>query len=81
MPCWGIVFSTFLRCMSFHTAWVISDRADRPGRDAENAIVWLGRFGVRHMAHGVVVAHGTRLLTAALYADEYLVIQIKGTIG
>jgi hypothetical protein len=67
--------------ISFHTAWVISDRADRPGRGAENAIVWLGRFGVRHMAHGVVVAHGTRLLTAALYADEYLVIQIKGTIG
>src|ERR1035437_8939443 len=24
MPCWGIVFSTFLRCMSFHTAWVES---------------------------------------------------------
>ena len=67
--------------MSFHTAWVISDRADRPGRGAENAIVWLGRFGVRHMAHGVVVAHGTRLLTAALYADEYLIIQIKGMIG
>jgi hypothetical protein len=24
MPCWGIVFSTFLRCMSFHTAWAYS---------------------------------------------------------
>ena len=23
MPCWRIVFSTFSRCMSFHTAWVI----------------------------------------------------------
>ena len=22
MPCWRILFSTFSRCMSFHTAWV-----------------------------------------------------------
>src|SRR5262249_40917302 len=22
MPCWRIAFSTFRRCMSFHTAWV-----------------------------------------------------------
>ena len=44
----------------------------------ENA---LGRLGVRHMAHVVVVAHGTRLLTVALYADGYLVVQIKSTIG
>ena len=45
-----------------------------------NAIVCLGRLGVRHMAHVVVMAHGTRLLTVALYADEYLVVQIKSTI-
>jgi hypothetical protein len=51
------------------------------GRGVENAIVRLGRLGVRRMAHVVVMAHGTRLLTAALYADEYLVVQIKGTIG
>jgi hypothetical protein len=25
--------------------------------------------------------YGTRLLTAALYADEYLIVQIKGTVG
>src|SRR5450759_1761831 len=32
MPCWGIVFSTFLRCMSFHTAWTHSGHsaAQRP---------------------------------------------------
>jgi len=41
----------------------------------------LGRLGVWCMAHGVIMAHGTRLLTAALYADEYLAVQIKGTIG
>jgi hypothetical protein len=51
------------------------------GREAENGFVCLGRLGVRHMAHIVVMAHYTRLLTAALYADEYLVFQIKGTIG
>src|ERR1039458_2671813 len=27
MPCWRIIFSTFPGCMSFHTAWVIRDRA------------------------------------------------------
>ena len=30
-----------------------------PTEGAENAIVWLGRFGVRRMAHMVVMAHGT----------------------
>ena len=33
------------------------------------------------MAQVVVMAHGTRLLTVALYADEYLVVQIKSAIG
>jgi hypothetical protein len=33
------------------------------------------------MAHVVIVAHGTRLLAAALDADEYLVVQIKVAIG
>jgi hypothetical protein len=33
------------------------------------------------MAHVVVMAHGTRLLTTALYADDYLSVQIKGTVG
>jgi hypothetical protein len=33
------------------------------------------------MAHVEVMAHGTRLLTAALYADDYLSVQIKGTVG
>ena len=47
----------------------------------ENAIVWLGHLGLRLMAHVVVMTHGKRLLNAALYADEYLVLQIKGTIG
>ena len=55
--------------------------ADRPSRGAENAIVWLGRLGLRHMAHVVIMTHGTRVLNAALYADEYLILQIKGTIG
>jgi len=41
----------------------------------------LGRLVVRHMAHGVVMAHGTRMLTAAVCADEYLVVQIKGAVG
>src|SRR5450759_3222178 len=30
MPCWGIVFSTFLRCMSFHTAWTHSGLSKLP---------------------------------------------------
>jgi hypothetical protein len=50
-------------------------------RGAENAIVRLGRLGLRHMAHVVIMIHGTRLLNAAHYADEYLILQIKGTIG
>jgi hypothetical protein len=29
----------------------------------------------------VFMAHDTHLLTVSLYADEYLVVQIKGTIG
>ena len=33
------------------------------------------------MAYIVVMVHGTRLLAAAFYADEYLVVQIKSTIG
>jgi len=33
------------------------------------------------MARGVVMAHRIRLLMAALYADKYLIVQIKGTIG
>jgi len=48
------------------------------GRGAENVIVWLGRLVVRHI---VAVTHGIRLLTAALYADEYLVVQTKCTVG
>ena len=48
---------------------------------AENAIVWLGRLGIRYMAHVVIMTHGTRLLNAAHYADEYLIFQIKRTIG
>jgi hypothetical protein len=54
--------------------------ADLPSRGADNAIVWLGRLGIRHMAH-VVIMTRTRLLNAAHYADEYLILQIKGTIG
>ena len=48
------------------------------GQSAENVIASLGRLGVRHI---VVMAHGIRLLKAALSADEYLVVQIKGTVG
>ena len=33
------------------------------------------------MAHVEVMAHGTQLFTAALRADEYLVVQIKGAIS
>jgi hypothetical protein len=33
------------------------------------------------MAHVEVMAHGTRLYTATLCADEYLVVQIKGAIS
>jgi hypothetical protein len=57
-------------------------RMYRSGRGGP--IRWLGRFGVRHivvMARVVVMAHRTRLLMAAFYADEYLVVQIKGRIG
>jgi hypothetical protein len=32
MPCWRIVFSTFLRCMSFYTASVIFDRDEANSR-------------------------------------------------
>ena len=45
------------------------------------AVVSLGRLGGWHMARVVVMAHDIRLLTAALYADEYLVVQIKRTVG
>jgi hypothetical protein len=55
--------------------------ADRRGRGTEKAIVWLGRLRVRHMARVAVMAHGTRLLTAALYADKYLAVQIKAAVG
>jgi len=51
------------------------------GREAENGFVCLGRLGVRHMAHVVIMPHGTRLLTAAHYANEYLVVQIKSTVS
>jgi hypothetical protein len=33
------------------------------------------------MACGMVMANRIRLLMAALYADKYLIVQIKGTIG
>ena len=33
------------------------------------------------MARVAVTAHGTRLLTAALYADKYLAVQIKAAVG
>jgi len=42
---------------------------------------WVGRLGGRYMARGVVMAHRIRLLMAALYADEYLVVQIKRMVG
>jgi len=53
------------------------------GRGAENVIVWLGRLVVRHLVvrHIVAMTHGIRLLTAALYTDEYLVVQTKCTVG
>ena len=41
----------------------------------------LGRLGPGCMAHAVIMVHSTRLLTAALDADEYLGVQIKGAIG
>lgn len=43
--------------------------------------VRLGRLGPRCMAHAVIMVHSTRLLAAALDADKYLVVQIKGAIG
>jgi hypothetical protein len=33
------------------------------------------------MARVAVMAHGARLLTAALYADKYLAVQIKTAVG
>jgi hypothetical protein len=50
-------------------------------QDAENVFVCLDRLGARHMAHVMVMAHGAPLLTAALCADEYLIVQIKSTIA
>jgi len=44
-------------------------------------IVWLSRLVVRHMARVVVMAHDTRMLTAAICADEYLVLQIKRPVS
>lgn len=55
--------------------------ADLPSRRAVNAIVRLSRLRVRHMARGVVMAHRICLLMATLYAYEYLIVQIKSTIG
>ena len=50
-------------------------------REAATVLVWLGCLGIRRMTHVVVTANGTRLLTATLYANEYLAVQIKGAIG
>jgi hypothetical protein len=36
----------------------------------------IGRLGGRHMPHVVVMAHGTRPLSAAVCADGYLILQI-----
>jgi hypothetical protein len=33
------------------------------------------------MARGVIMAHRIRLLMATLYADKYLIFQIKSAIG
>src|SRR5450759_1864354 len=44
------------------------------GLQTRNVIVWLGRLGGRHMPHVVVMAHGTRPLSAAVCADEYLIL-------
>ena len=41
-------------------------------------IRWLGRLSVRHI---VVMFHDVRLLMTAVYADEYLVVQIKRMVG
>ena len=50
-------------------------------REAATVLVWLGCLGIRRMTHVVVTSNGTRLLTATLYANEYLAVQIKGAIG
>jgi hypothetical protein len=44
----------------------------------ENDIFWLGGLDMRLI---VVMAHDTYLLMTALYADEYLLVQIKDTAG
>lgn len=56
-------------------------RVARQSIAKRRSVARLGCLGVRYMAHAVIMAHGTRLLAAALYADEYLVVQIKGVIG
>jgi hypothetical protein len=47
------------------------------GRGAEKVVVWLRGL---EMWLIVVMAHDALLLTAALYADEYLYVQIKGGV-
>ena len=46
--------------------------------DAENVFVWLGGLGIRRTT---IMIHCARLLTATLHADEYLAIQLKGTVS
>jgi hypothetical protein len=41
-------------------------------------LVWLSHLRVRHV---VVMFHDVRLLMTAVYADEYLVLQIKFAVG
>ncbi len=43
-----------------------------------SVIVYLGHPSVRYF---VVVAHRERLLATAVCADEYLILQIKSTVG
>jgi hypothetical protein len=49
--------------------------ARAPGK---NDIFWLGGLDMRLI---VVMAHDTRLLMTALYADEYLLVQTKDAAG
>lgn len=62
----------------------LSSEAQIPRSDGllrDQFAVTLGAGILVVMARVVVMAHRTRLFMTALYADEYLLVQIKGRIG
>src|ERR1035437_3493428 len=89
MPCWGIVFSTFLRCMSFHTAWSNSGKFVAAPRMSDMCHVWTApswqglssRCSIGRCSHvfGLLVRH-TWPLAIMPSADQVPVISTHSTM-